>query len=137
MMKVIDGKNAILGRLAAYVAKELIKGEEIALINCEQVVITGKKQRIVESLDAKRQRVGTTQKGPKVSRTSEKIVKRAIRGMLPNYRLGRGKEMFGKIKCYVGIPKEFESSKREILDKKITRQGSRRVKVEEISKWKE
>lgn len=136
MIKVIDGKNAILGRLAAHVAKELIKGGEIAIVNCEQVVITGNKQRIMEELDAKRQRVGTTQKGPKVSRTSEKIVKRAIRGMLPNYRLGRGKEMFEKVKCYVGIPKEYESSKMEMLDKKIMRQGSKRVKVGEITKWK-
>ncbi len=90
-MKIIDGKNAILGRLASYVAREALKGEEIAIVNCEQIVITGNKQRIKEELEKKRGRVGSTEKGPKVSRTSEKIVKRTIRGMLPNYRTGRGR----------------------------------------------
>ena len=68
-MKVIDGKNAILGRLASYVAREALKGEEIAIVNCEQIIITGNKQNIIEDLEAKRKRVGSTQKGPKVSRT--------------------------------------------------------------------
>ncbi len=34
-----------------------------------------------------------------------------IRGMLRNYREGRGKEAFKKIRCYVGVPKELENEK--------------------------
>jgi len=111
-MKVIDGKNAILGRLASYAAKESLKGEEIAIVNCEQVIITGNKEFIQEDFQGKRERVGSGQRGPKISRTSEKIVKRAIRGMLPDHRLGRGKEAFQRIKCYVGVPSEFKDSKK-------------------------
>ena len=132
-MKIIDGKNAILGRLASYVAKEALKGEEIAIVNCEQIVITGNKQNIKEGLEAKRGRVGSTEKGPKVSRTSEKIVKRAIRGMLPNYRTGRGRVAFKRIKCYVGMPKEFESGKKISAGRAKT-QG-KIVRVKEMSKW--
>jgi large subunit ribosomal protein L13 len=111
-MKVIDGKNAIMGRLASYTAKEALKGEEIAIVNCEQIIITGNREFIERDFQEKRERVGSGQKGPKVSRTSEKIVKRAIRGMLPDHRLGRGKEAFKRIKCYVGIPPEFKDSKK-------------------------
>jgi len=56
--------------------------------------------------------VGTRQIGPKVSRTSEKIVKRAIRGMLPDHRVGRGREAFKRIICYVGVPPEFKDIKK-------------------------
>jgi ribosomal protein uL13 len=56
--------------------------------------------------------IGSGQKGPKISRTSEKIVKRAIRGMLPDHREGRGKEAFQRIKCYVGVPPEFKDLKK-------------------------
>jgi large subunit ribosomal protein L13 len=111
-MKVIDGKNAVMGRLASYAAKEALKGEEIAIINCGQVIITGNKKFIEKDLLEKREKIGSGQKGPKVSRTSEKIVKRAIRGMLPDHRVGRGREAFKKIKCYTGIPPEFKDSKK-------------------------
>ena len=110
-MKIIDGKGAVLGRLASYVAKETLKGEEIAILNCDQVIITGNKRNIEESFHARRSRVGSSQKGPKHSKSSEKIVKRTIRGMLPEHRFGRGREAFKRIKCYVGIPKEFQESK--------------------------
>jgi len=133
-MNVIDGKDAILGRLASYVAREALKGEEFAIVNCEQIIITGNKPDIQEYLKSKRQRVGSTQKGPKVSRTSEKMVKRAIRGMLPNYRTGRGRDALKRIKCYVGVPKEFEKEK--IISMKSDYQNkSKIVKVKEVSKW--
>ena len=110
-MKIIDGKGAVLGRLASYAAKEALKGEEIIILNCDQVIITGNKKNIEESFHIKRSRVGSSQKGPKHHKSSEKIVKRTIRGMLPEHRFGRGRVAFKKIKCYTSIPKEFQESK--------------------------
>ena len=111
-MKIIDGKNAVLGRLASYAAKEALKGEDIVILNCEHVIITGNKRDIRETFERKRRRVGSGQKGPKHSRTADKIVKRTIRGMLPNHRKGRGKIAFKKINCFIGVPKEFEERKK-------------------------
>jgi len=113
-MKIIDGKNAVLGRLASYVVKEALKGESITILNCEQIIITGNKKYIKESFEIKRGRIGSSQKGPKHPKASEKIVKRTIRGMLPDHRLGRGREAFKRIKCYNKVPKEFESAKKII-----------------------
>jgi large subunit ribosomal protein L13 len=110
-MKVIDGKNATLGRLASFAAKEALKGEEIAVVNCEEIIITGSKKNIEENFRKKAGRYGSSQKGPTHHKTSEKIVKRTIRGMVPNYREGRGREAFKRIKCYKGLPKEFENEK--------------------------
>ena len=111
-MKVIDGKGAILGRLASYVAKEALKGEEIALLNCDEIIISGNKKTIKADFQKKRSRVGHSQKGPKLSKTSERMVKRSIRGMLPEHRFGRGRAAFKRIKCYKRVPKEFEESKK-------------------------
>jgi large subunit ribosomal protein L13 len=132
-MKVIDGKDAVLGRLASYVAREALKGEEFAIVNCEQIIITGNKKNIEEYLESKRKRVGSTQKGPKVSRTNEKIVKRVIRGMLPNYRTGRGRVALKKIKCYVGVPKEFEKGEKIVMET-TNKSKSKIVRVREVSK---
>lgn len=111
-MKIIDGKNAVLGRLASYTAKESLKGEEIKIVNCEQVIITGNKKDIEADIQKRREMIGSGQKGPHISRTSEKIVKRAIRGMLPDHRVGVGRDAFKRIRCYVGIPPEFKDSKK-------------------------
>ncbi len=107
-MKIIDGKGIVLGRLASFVAKEALKGEEIRIVNCEEVIITGSKKNIEENFKKKRSRFGSSQKGPKHHKVSEKIVKKTIQGMLPSPREGRGKEALKRIKCYNRIPKELE-----------------------------
>ena len=112
MTKIIDGEGAIMGRLASYAAKEALKGEEIVILNSEKVIITGNRENIKADFEASRTRIGSGQKGPKVSRSSEKILKRVIRGMLPDHRKGRGKIALAKIKCYIGIPKEFQGLKK-------------------------
>jgi large subunit ribosomal protein L13 len=110
-MKIIDGTNAVLGRLASYSAKESLLGEEIVILNCEKVIITGNRQDILEKFKSKRERIGSGQKGPKHSRLAYLIVKRAIRGML-NHRAGRGKAALRRIKCYEGVPEEFKEAKK-------------------------
>ena len=116
--KIIDGKNAILGRLARYVSKKALKGEKIIILNCGDVIITGNKKSIRETFLDKRRKVGSGQKGPKYSRLDYKIVKRAIRGMLPNHRKGRGKTAYNLIRCYNNIPEEFEKSEKIVFENK-------------------
>lgn len=130
-MKIIDGKNATLGRLASYAAKEALKGEEIVIVNCGEMIITGSKQNIRKRFLITRGRVGTGQKGPKISRDVEKIVKRTIRGMLPNHRFGRGREAFKRIKCYSGVPKEFENTKKLLSGKE---KGDKFIQIKELSR---
>src|SRR3989344_1542449 len=110
-MKIIDGKGIVLGRLASKVAKELLKGEEIYVINCNEVLITGNKEMIQENFKNQRSRVGSGQRGPKLKKSSEGIVKKVIRGMLPTSRFGRGRDAFKRLKCYNGIPKEINLEK--------------------------
>lgn len=124
-MKVIDGKDAVLGRLASFAAKEALKGESIAIVNCKQVIITGNETNIRETFEKKRKRVGSGQKGPKFPRTSERIVKWAIRGMIPNYRKSRGKEAFNRIKCYNEIPKEFENAEKITINREKTNKNQK------------
>ena len=40
MTKIIDGKNAVLGRLSSYAAKEALKGEEIIILVCVSTLIS-------------------------------------------------------------------------------------------------
>jgi ribosomal protein uL13 len=128
---IIDGKNTVLGRLASYVAKEALKGEEIIVVNCNKIIISGSRKNLVEEFQQKRKRVGFSQKGPKYSKDSEKIVKRTIRGMLPDHREGRGRVAFKKIKCYQEIPEKYLESKKISLN---TGDKNKFIEVQEIFK---
>lgn len=118
-MRVIDGNGAVLGRLASFVAKQLLEGEEVVIVNCENIIVTGNQKTTKAEFKEKREKVGTGQKGPKIPRLSERIVKRAVRGMLPNHRKGKGKIALRNLKCYSGAPKEFEAQKKISAGRKL------------------
>ncbi|MDP2947799.1 MAG: 50S ribosomal protein L13 [Nanoarchaeota archaeon] len=100
--KIYDGENAIFGRVATVVAKELLKGNIVYLINCEKILISGDKSEFVKKMQAKlKMGRGASMKGPKYSRRADFIVKRMVRGMLPWDRT-RGREAYKRFKCFVG-----------------------------------
>jgi len=105
MVAIIDAEGAVLGRLCTAVAKRLLKGEEIAVVNAEKAIVTGKKTMIKEHYKQERE-VGTYRKGPFYPRMPHQIVKRTVRGMIP-YQEPHGRAAFKKLKCYIGVPKEF------------------------------
>ena len=103
---IIDAKGLILGRLASNVAKLLLDGECVVILNAEKAAISGKKQHIVT--DAKTfLEVGHPRKGPYHPRRPDKIVSRTIRGMLPR-RKPKGIEAFKRLRVYLGVPVEFD-----------------------------
>ena len=132
MVAIIDANGATLGRLSTSTAKRLLKGEEIAVINSEKAIISGKKRMIKDRYKKKRE-VGTYRKGPFFPRTPDKIVKRTIRGMIP-YQTPHGRTAYKKLKCYVGIPKEFEGKKFETI-KDAEKQPIDFITVEELSRF--
>ncbi|MBU2576918.1 MAG: 50S ribosomal protein L13 [Nanoarchaeota archaeon] len=103
MSKLIyDGKGAIFGRFASVVAKDLLKGNSVDLINCEEIIISGDKRLFAKKILAKRAMgSGSSMKGPKYIRVADRLVKRMIRGMLPRDR-AKGREAFKRLKCYEG-----------------------------------
>jgi len=106
MVTIIDSEGAILGRLCTTVAKRLLKGEEIIIVNSEKVIVTGKKTMIKAHYKHERE-VGTYRKGPFYPRMPDRILKRCVRGMIP-YQEPHGRTAFKRLKCYIGVPKEFQ-----------------------------
>ncbi len=108
IMLIIDGKDKLLGRLATQVAKLLLKGEEVAIINAEEIKISGHKEDLVAMY---KQRLELKNKvnpehSPYWSRRPDLLVKRSIRGMLPKH--AKGREAYKRLKVYIGMPKELE-----------------------------
>ena len=110
---IVDAKDLLVGRMAVHVAKAALLGQEVHVINCENAVISGKKQEVVDAYLHKQQR-GVPAKGPFIHRKSHDIVKRTIRGMVP-YRKEHGKKAFSRIKCYNGVPPAFAGKESEFV----------------------
>lgn len=41
---IIDGRDHLLGRLASVVAKELLTGQKVVIVRCEQMCISGSRK---------------------------------------------------------------------------------------------
>ena len=117
MRIIIDATGAVYGRLSSYAAKQALEGNEIIILNSEKVIITGNKEDILNKHKELRHKGGHSRKGPKYISIAYRILKRGIRGMLPNHRWGQGKQAFLRIKCYNGIPEEFKDGKKKTFQK--------------------
>jgi len=127
---VIDAEGAVLGRLASYAAKQALLGKSIVIVNCEKAVITGRRRFIIEDYKEKRGRGGASLNGPHFPKSSERIVKRTIRGML-SYTQGRGLAAFKRIICHDKTPKEYEAAKKITLVRELK---TRSLGLSEVSK---
>ena len=114
MVRIIDASGLILGKLASYVAKRALMGEEIAVVNCEKAIITGSRQSILANYKHKRER-GYATKGPFFPRMPDRFVRRTIRGMLP-FHQDKGRLAFKRILCYVGEPKDLKGQKETVKE---------------------
>lgn len=95
----------VLGRLSSRIAKKLMEGEEVNLINAEKIVVSGVPNNIVADYMQKRrlQQKATPEFSPKWPKIPHLMVRRVIRGMLP-FKKAKGKAAFKKLKVYAGNP---------------------------------
>jgi large subunit ribosomal protein L13 len=103
---IYDGTDAVFGRIASVIAKELLKGNSVDLINCNDIIISGDRKLLAKKILAKREMgSGGSIKGPKYPRVADRLTKRMIRGMLPRDRM-KGQDAYRRLKCYVGAEVE-------------------------------
>lgn len=102
---IIDASGLILGRLASRVAKRVLIGEDIVVVNAEKAVITGSKENIVEEFKTRlgTRTLGSQKKAPKHPRRPDTYVGRVVRGMLP-WKKPKGKRAYRRLKVYIGVP---------------------------------
>ena len=131
-MKIIDASECIMGRLASSVAKTLLKGEEVHIVNAENAVISGSKDMVFGEYISKRN-LNHPRKGPYYPRMPHMMLKRAVRGMIP-YQKPRGREAFKRLKVDVGTPISLAKEKIETIEKAKMNNHTKYIKLGDISK---
>lgn len=108
---IINASNAVLGRLASYVAKQALLGKNVVVLNCDNVLLTGRRRMVIDEYNIARRRGGTSLNGPHFPKHTDRLVKRTVRGML-SYTQQRGLDALKRVICYTNVPKEYESAKK-------------------------
>jgi len=132
-MKIYNGDNSVLGRLASRVAQDLLEGEEVKIINAEKVVITGNKEDIQAKYAHRFQNLtnaANPRKGPRRSRRPDLFVKRVIRGMVPR-KTKRGRDALSRLKVYIQDPEQLENKAEKYAECK----SAKKMSVLELCNW--
>lgn len=113
---VIDGKGHLLGRLASTVAKQLLNGQKIVVVRCEQLNISGEFFRSKLKYHAylrKATRFNKT-RGPFHFRAPSRIFYKAVRGMIA-HKTPRGQAALERLKVFEGVPPPYDTTKRMVV----------------------
>ena len=128
---VVDATGYTLGRLASEVAKVLRGknkpiftphmdcGDYVIIVNADKVKVTGKKldQKIYYHHSEYVGGMKETTLREMMAKKPEKVVKLAVKGMLPKGALG--KDMLKKLHVYAGPEHEHAAQKPEVLEFKF------------------
>ncbi len=126
---VVDATDVVLGRLATRVATILRgkhkptftphvdTGDHVIVVNAEKVKLTGRKreQKIYHRHTGYTGHVKSITAGKRLaSAHADRVVRNAVRGMLPKNSLGR--QMYRKLKVYCGPDHPHAAQKPEVLE---------------------
>jgi large subunit ribosomal protein L13 len=131
-MKVINAEDCVAGRLASFVAKRLLNGEEIVIVNAEKSLVTGNPKAIEEFFGEKIKK-GDPYHGPFYPKKADGILRRIIRGMLP-FKKTRGRNAYKRLKVYRSVPDEFKNMEPEVIGKAKSKSECKFVYLEDVSK---
>lgn len=113
---VVDGRGHLVGRLASKIAKELLRGQRVVVVRCEQLEISGSLYR--NKLNFKeflRKAINTNpRRGHKHFRAPARMFWRTIRGMMP-HKTAKGAAALQRLKVFEGIPFPYDQKKRMVV----------------------
>jgi len=132
-MILLDAKNGIAGRLSAQIAKELLKGNQVEVINAEKCCISGNPEAIIERYYNKRQMTNKAnpENATKYSRRPDFFFKKIVTGMLPKHT-SRQRDALERLNIHIGVPKSLEKEKAIAPNKTTSDLKGRSVSIEEI-----
>jgi len=103
---LVNADGLILGRMASKVAKKLLNGEKVIIVNAEKAVLSGKKKsKVAEAKEFLE--VGAPRQGPFHYRRPDRILRKTVRGMLP-FKQPKGKQAYKKLKVFMGVPEDLK-----------------------------
>merc|ERR1719163_1708459 len=113
---VIDGRGHLFGRLASIVAAQLLRGQHVTVVRCEEILRSGSLFRNKLYWQAtEHRRINTNpRRGFKHYTAPSRMFWRSLRAMLP-HKTPRGAIALSKLKVFDGISNPYDRKKRVVV----------------------
>ncbi len=136
---IVDATNQILGRLASIIAKKLLEGYSVIVVNAEKAVVSGEPKRVImgyKLIEKVRTLHNPYKSGIRRPKAPHNIFKRTVKGMLPIDK-PKGRAAYKRLKVFIGVPPELSSKKDEFIrfpEADVSRLGNKYITLYELSK---
>lgn len=118
-MAVIDATGHVVGRLSSVLAKRLLNGEDLVVVNAEKAIVTGRRQVVLAEYRKRRTRGSTTGRmrgiGPFYPKRPDMLLRRTISRMLPHQQ-ARGREALKRLRVYISVPEAYKGQPLEVIE---------------------
>ena len=113
---VVDGRGHLLGRLASVVAKQLLEGQPVTVVRCDEINISGHlANNRIKYMKYLRKRMNTNpKKGPYHHRAPSMIFFKAVRGMVPR-KSAHGQAALARLRVFDGVPHPYDTKKKMVV----------------------
>jgi large subunit ribosomal protein L13 len=132
---IVDGTNMIAGRLCSHVAKLLIRGNRVSIVNTENIMLSGDRNAIIKSYRTFLEiaSINNPKFGPFHPRRPDTMITKMVRGMLP--KKPSGKTALKRLRAYLGVPDDLRSKKTtQFEDAKIRKPSPYYTSVGELGR---
>ncbi len=108
----VDATNQIAGRLSSNVAKLLLSGKKVIVVNAEKSLVSGSRTSVVNQWKERLELASKVNPiyGPIHPRRPDNILRRMVRGMVPRKK-PKGATAMKKLRVYIGVPEGIDGSK--------------------------
>ena len=108
----VDATDQIAGRLSSKVAKLILSGKRVVVVNAEKALISGNRVSVVNQWKERLELTSHVNPiyGPIHPRRPDNILRRMVRGMVPR-RKAKGPTAMKRLRVYVGVPAAVGSEK--------------------------
>merc|ERR1719149_199390 len=113
---VIDGRGHLLGRLASTIAKEILSGNNVAVVRCESINLSGNfyRNKLKFMSFLRKKHLTNPIKGQFHFRRPSKMLWRTVRGMVP-HKTARGQVAMDRLKTFDGCPAPYDKKKKLVV----------------------
>lgn len=138
----VDATNHIAGRLASNVAKLLISGKRVTVVNAEKSLLSGSRIAVLTEWKERLEIASRVNPlyGPIHYRRPDNILRRMVRGMVPRKK-PKGVQAMKRLRVHIGLPEELRGATFiRFEDSLATRPVPAYVTMSELSKsigWSE
>jgi len=108
----VDAKDQIAGRLSSKVAKLILSGKRVVVVNAEKALISGSRVSVVNQWKERLELTSHVNPiyGPIHPRRPDNIIRRMVRGMVPRKK-PKGVTAMKRLRVYIGVPATVGSAK--------------------------